>query len=362
LLRKGKGNKVLSVILVCCLICACGRSAPDLTDGAAATAGTAEVLKSEDKELRAGTAYLSFSRTGTAVLAVSAAAGILTIGYLAWKLRTAPIITGQALALQTENERLTKANVELGARPTKEAFDILQGINGQLGSENITKQEQLTKASADLAEVREEIGRIRKRNTELEERPEKAVLDEVRGQLTKAQTDLREEQAKAADLQSQLNARPEKAALDELQGQLTKAQTDLREEQAKAGKLQEELALIKILRYESYRIIQPRRWAQLRMEAEAARRIKASQSLDRLGRIQRAEIKPAKLPAPPPKEQPKPTESLPVIEAEVVTSVAGVQVAVQEEEPAAGTQTQKPIQEDLLQGIVIEEEEEDNQD
>jgi len=152
-------KKILSVILACCLVSACGRGyqEPPLKK---------EIENPEppaEEQQKADAPFLSLNKTGTAILAVSV---ISIIGVLAWKLILARRKITADKEIYKERDRqfedMKIENEELTKRPTPEAMGRLQSQLGKANEDITNLQGQLGIKQGELEEKEQEVAGLLK--------------------------------------------------------------------------------------------------------------------------------------------------------------------------------------------------------
>jgi peptidoglycan hydrolase CwlO-like protein len=149
-------KKILSAILMCCLIFSCGewgRQEPLLKDE------IEDLEVPAEEQQKADAPFLSLNKTGTAILAVSI---ISIIGVLAWKLILARRKITADKEIYKERDRqfedMRIENQELAKRPTPEATEELQSQLGKADEDIANLRGQLGQKVLELTDIQGQLG------------------------------------------------------------------------------------------------------------------------------------------------------------------------------------------------------------
>jgi uncharacterized membrane protein YdfJ with MMPL/SSD domain len=199
-------KKILSVVLMCCLISSCGRGSqePPFKDGEAAKDSAA----TRKKHPKADAPFLSLNKTDTMILIMSVViTGIFVTICVDRKLRKANKLIAKSRENGTRIVELEKENRELKERPTHEelrqvsvqlqqARDALAQVQVQLGEARGAADERwnaLRNVSEELEQARDALTQVQVQSEQMEndlatERQKTTTLEEKKEGL---ETDLK---------------------------------------------------------------------------------------------------------------------------------------------------------------------------
>jgi chromosome segregation ATPase len=152
-------KKMMSLILVYCLIFSCGGGSQepllkDEIENPEPPAATSTPEPTAEEQQKADEPFLSLNKTGTAILAMSV---ISVIGVLAWKL-----IFARRKIKDRDRQfgEMTKENEELVRRPTPEAIKGLRSQLEQASSNVGVLRRQLEQKGEELADLRGQLDQL----------------------------------------------------------------------------------------------------------------------------------------------------------------------------------------------------------